>query len=105
MTNFWDFNIGNLITIIGGIVALVIAVQKNKSDNDALKEDFNEVKKRLSNGEDEMKQLTKMGVINSIAQHERRITSLEYLISDIATLKTDIVWIKDNMRMRHTPPA
>jgi hypothetical protein len=98
MDGFWHRDIGNLMTIIAGVISLVVVFQK-------LRGDVVELGHRVSNGEEEMKQLTKMGVLTTISQHERRITNLELTLSDIAKLKTDIEWIKDNMRMRHTPPV
>jgi hypothetical protein len=103
--SFWDISLGNVLTIVVGIISLAVAFQKLRGDIQVNNVELNDLSKRVSNGEEEMKQLSKMGVLTSISQHERRLMNLELMMTDIATLKTDIVWIKENMRMRHTPPV
>ncbi len=101
VSGIWDVIVGNVPTIILGIISLTVAFTKLRGDIQITNLEIQDLGKRVSNGEEEMKQLSKMGVLNSISQHERRLMALELTISDIATLKTDISWIKDNMRMRY----
>lgn len=87
MSGFWSFNIGHLVTAVGGIVSIAIVWQK-------LNDKVGDIASRLGSNEMDMKELTKMGVLNSIVQHERRITALENMRDDLSTLKADIAWIK-----------
>lgn len=83
--------IGNIFTMIGGIISLAIIYQK-------LVDKVEVTSKRVDKQEETIDELTRMGLMTTVAQHERRITTLEVAISDLGELKNDIKWIKHSMK-------
>lgn len=91
--NFWDFNIGHVITIGTGIISLVVAWQK-------VCDKIESMSQRVDKQEQKTDQLTELGLLTLVNQHERRIGTLETVASDIGSMKTDISWIKSSLEER-----
>lgn len=91
--DFWSFNIGHLITMGMGLVSLVIVWQK-------LRDRVDELHTRITKQEGDLGEMTKMGIMTTVSQHERRITALESVASNISSIQSDIGWIKSWLRER-----
>jgi hypothetical protein len=95
MNTFWDFNIGNAITIAGGLIATAMVWQKLKDRLDVTAEQTNQNRIQLD-------EIAKMAIATSIQQHERRITSMEDTMRGLALslegMKSDLMWIKETLR-------
>lgn len=61
---------------------------------------ISEMSKRQDSLQHESDELTKMGILTTISQHERRISNMESAVSDLSGMRTDISWIKRNMSGR-----
>lgn len=81
------FTIGNLITIVGGVIAIVIAWVKlgDRMDN------LNKIQEKQ---EASLEEYAKLGIMTTVVAHDRRISSLEEAMSDVHEMKADIKWIK-----------
>jgi hypothetical protein len=90
MTNFWEFNLGHLLTIFGGVVSIAIVWQK-------LRDQVDDVSTRIHKQENELDEITRMGLLTTINQHERRIGGIEDAVRDIGAIQTDIRWIKERL--------
>lgn len=93
VVNFWHFDIGNVVTVVGGIISIVIVWQKMSDKVENLGE-------RLVKQEQDVDQLAKLGIITTVNQHERRLSQVELMVSDIGSIKTDISWMKSRMEKR-----
>jgi hypothetical protein len=95
MNTFWDFNIGNAVTIIGGLIATAMVWQKLKDRLDVTSEQTNQNRIQLD-------EISKMAIATSIQQHERRITNMEdtmrVLALNLEGMKSDLMWIKETLR-------
>ena len=93
MRHFWEFTLGNLITIVIGIISLVVAWQK-------VRDKVEELAGRVQKQEAEVEQYSKLGVITIVNQHERRLSQIEVLVAEIGAIKTDLVWIKNKLEKK-----
>jgi hypothetical protein len=95
MNNFWDFTIGNLLTIGGGLLATAMVWQKLKDRLEMTIEQTDENKKQLE-------EIGRMALSTTVQQHERRIVVMEetmrVLALSIEGMKMDLMWIKDSLR-------
>jgi hypothetical protein len=90
MTNFWEFNLGHLLTIFGGVISIAVVWQK-------LRDQVEDVSGRIRKQENELDEITRMGLLTTINQHERRIGGIEDAVRDIGAIQTDIRWIKERL--------
>jgi hypothetical protein len=90
MTNFWEFNLGHLLTIFGGVISIAVVWQK-------LRDQVEDVSTRIHKQENELDEITRMGLLTTINQHERRIGGIEDAVRDIGAIQTDIRWIKERL--------
>jgi hypothetical protein len=88
--SFWDFNIGHVFTIGMGLLSIVIMWTK-------LTDRVDSISGRLSRNESEMDTITRMGLMTTVQQHERRINEIESAIKDVTSIKADLTWIKDRL--------
>lgn len=90
-TSFWDFTLGNAITIFCGLVATAMVWQKLKDKLDMTTE-------KTEKNSDELDSILKLALHTSVQQHERRILSMEDTIRGVALtlegMKMDVSWIK-----------
>ena len=93
MREFWQISIGNILTILGGIFTVVVMWQK-------IRDKVDELLTRQAKTESEVAELTRMGIMTTLNQHERRLTMIETLSVDVSGMKSDIAWIKDRLRER-----
>ena len=91
MNSFFNLNIGHVITIVGGIISLAIVWQKMRGQLDTLSE-------RLKEQRVETEPFTRMGLVTTIAQHERRIQELELAVKQLGVIETDLRWIKERLK-------
>ena len=91
MQSFWQINLGNVMTILCGVVSIVVVWQK-------MRDKVEEITGRQTKTEQEVGELTRMGIITTLNQHERRITMLETLAVEVSAIKADLGWIKDRLR-------
>lgn len=84
---FWNFNIGHLFTILGGIVSLAVVWQK-------MRDGIEEVKTRVHEHDTELDDIRKMSLHVVMEQHESRIARLESTVATIHEVQTDVRWIK-----------
>lgn len=92
-SHFLDFTLGNLISI-GVFIAGAAAVwQKMK---DAIKV----METRLGKQELEMQELSKLGLLVTVAQHDRRLNAIEATVAEIGAMKRDIEWIRAALNQR-----
>lgn len=87
---FWQINIGQIVSVFAFLVGAVIVWQKMRDKLESLEEKTN----RNTNDINEM---TKIGIMTTVQQHERRICDLEIVASDYREMKTDIRWIKEKI--------
>ena len=94
---FWNFTIGNVLTIVGGMVTLAAlwwrTAQKEQRQDDRV----DTLADRLNKSEEELSQMTRVGLLTTISQHERRLATCEEALGDISEMKTDIRWIKEKL--------
>ena len=93
MREFWQISIGNILTILGGIFTVVVMWQK-------IRDKVDELLARQTKTEAEVAELTRMGIMTTLNQHERRMAMLETLAVDVSGMKADINWIKDRLRQK-----
>ena len=93
MNSFFNLNIGHVITIVGGIISLAIVWQKMRGQLDTLSE-------RLKEQRVETEPFTRMGLVTTIAQHERRIQELELAVKQLGVIETDLRWIKERLKQQ-----
>jgi hypothetical protein len=85
--DFWDFNIGQVFTILGGIVSLVIVWQK-------MRDGIDEVKLRVHEHDRELDDIRKMSLRVVVEQHGLRLGKLEESVGSIHEVQADVRWIK-----------
>ena len=86
-STFWEFNIGHLFTILGGIVSLAVVWQK-------MRDGIEEVKVRVHEHDTELDDIRKMSLRVVVDQHEARLAKLEDTVAGIHEVQTDVRWIK-----------
>lgn len=87
--DFFSVTAGNLASIAVFVLGAAMVWQK-------MKDAIENLGSRIGSQESEMRELTKMGVLTLIQQHERRLKTLEDTVLAIAEIRTDVRWIKDS---------
>jgi hypothetical protein len=83
-------NLGNVLTIVGGIVAFITLWLRTS----VRVENVEVEQKRQS---ETLSEIAKIGLLTTVAQHERRLLAMEDSIGDLHEMKNDIRWIKRSM--------
>jgi len=83
----WEFTLGNLVTVVAGIVALIAGYVKMGDRVDV-------AVSRLDKQEKEMDEYSKLSISAMLNQHERRLVAIETAVSNIAAIQADIGWIR-----------
>lgn len=87
----WEFTVGNVVTIVGGIIAIAMLWQRVQDKLDVTKELTD---KNTQNLDD----LLKLALNTSVQQHERRILDMESAIKTMSlaleSMRTDLGWIR-----------
>ena len=91
---FWKLNFGHALTIILGALSLAVSHGKLEAKMETVTE-------RLGKQEASVEELTKMGLINTVGQHERRLDSLESVANEFRETRADIRWIKQKLDTIH----
>lgn len=94
MREFWQISIGNILTILGGIFTVVVMWQK-------IRDKVDELLTRQAKTESEVAELTRMGIMTTLNQHERRLAVMETLSVEVSGIKADLAWIKDWLREKN----
>lgn len=95
----WEF-IGNLTAILTAFGGAVVAVTITRAKLDDLRSRINEMSQRIGNMEQDGSSKTRENyaiLASSLASHDVRITKLEAIIPQLATVATDVSWIKREM--------
>jgi len=90
-SSFWEINLGHVLTMGMGLISLVILWTKLTDKVDSLGV-------RLQRSESDLDAITRMGLMTTVQQHERRLNELESVIKDVTSIKADLTWIKDRLR-------
>jgi hypothetical protein len=90
----WTITLGNLLTIVGGVVATTMLWQRL---TDRLDVNSRETEKNRR----DLDEIGKLALSTSVQQHERRIASMEEAMRTLALalegMKNDLLWIKRSL--------
>ena len=93
LKDFWQINFGQVVSVIVFTFGAVMVWQKMRDKLDSLE-------KETDRNTSDIESMTKIGLLTTINQHERRITELEELSRDYREMRTDIRWIKEKLNCR-----
>lgn len=87
---FWQINAGQIFSIFVFVAGAIAVWQKMRDKLESLE-------KITDRNTNDIESMTKLGIITTIQQHERRITQIESSILDLREMKTDLRWLKERM--------
>lgn len=90
VTDFWQINAGQVFSIIVFFAGAVAVWQK-------MRDKLEVIEKVTDRNTNDIESMTKLGIITTIQQHERRLANLESTVIDIREMKTDLRWMKERM--------
>lgn len=90
MKDFFAINLGQVVSLVVFVVGAFMVWQKMRDKLEALEKDTDRNTRELD-------QLTKIGLMTTVQQHERRLTDIEHIVEDYRGMQTDIRWIKERI--------
>lgn len=91
----WDVTLGNVVTIVGGILVSAMIFQRMSDKVDSNSKDTEKIGHQLE-------EVVKLALPISVNQHERRLTTLEVTLgamqTALAAMQSDIAWIKQAIK-------
>jgi hypothetical protein len=98
--NFWQFSFGNVVTLLSGIFATLALWWKVAQRDQKTADDFEALRRAQEAARVELDGMTKIGLLTTVNQHERRLLECERVTSSISALQTDVSWIKNTLANR-----
>ena len=89
----FDITIGNIITIVCGGVAFIVAWQK-------LSDKLVEIERRMKLVEETLSDLGKTGVPVICQLHADRLEEIEHRLETLLVIANDVTWIKKSLEAR-----
>lgn len=90
-TGFWRVSVGNVVSWLIVAIGFVAWGQR-------LSDKVDHVDGRVDAQGKDLQEISRLGILNTVSQHERRIGELEHTAQTVSEIANDIKWIKQSMK-------
>lgn len=100
MDPFWNVNFGHIVLLTSWAGSMVVFWTKMADRIENLQKTALEQNGKIEKHAESLAEFAQTGLLTTINQHERRITSIENCLGDLHEMKADIKWLKRNLEGR-----